>query len=423
MTTLAQTLEPGAFAIGERVPERVHVPSDVAELQTIVRACERDRRAIVLFGGGTQQGVGAAPVRYDDAVVMRALSRVIAEDARDLTIAAEGGCTVAALNEALAAHGQFVPFDAPRATLATIGGTLASGFLGPRRTAYGKPRDFTIGTHVVLADGTLAKAGGMVVKNSTGYDLSKLYVGSLGTLGAIVRANFKTRPLPRTRRIAIAAIPEHARERARTNVALLPREPTAALFVRGFANEIDGIDGPEGRAFLLFEGSESFVEQATRDVRSALGAAGVPETKLVDRDAGSVFSRMLDAYVATLGERSATLRSFGLPSDTQVRFDAAERVATECGLQCETIEDLLTGDIVARLSAATPDAFAEAIVAFDGVRRTTLGTARFVASPATIRAKLDVWGAPPASVAATRALKARFDPSGTLAPGRFAGGA
>jgi glycolate oxidase FAD binding subunit len=422
VTTIARQLDPAHFAIGERVPSVVHAPANVEDLQTLVADCDRRGRAIVFFGGGTHQGIGGVPARYDDAIVLTKFSRVLAEDARDLTIAAEGGCTIAALSAALAKHGQFVPFDVPRAQLATVGGTLAAGWLGPRRAAYGRPRDFTIGTHVVLADGSLAHAGGMVVKNATGYDLSKLYIGSLGTLAAIVRANVKTVPLPRARRIAIAALPERSRTRTRANIAALSREPTAALLFRGFQNELDGDDGPEGRAFLLFEGSEAFVEQAVREMRSALGSAGVPATKLIDREVSVVFERALGAYTNAIESRSATLRSYGLPGDSTVRVDACERVARDCDLVCETIEDLRTGDVVARLSAATENAFAERIAAFDGARRTALGTARFVTAPARVRATLDVWGAPPETLAATRALKARFDPGGTLAPGRFVGG-
>jgi glycolate oxidase FAD binding subunit len=410
------------FAIGGRVPSAVHAPASVDALQTLLRDCDRRERAVVFFGGGTHQGIGGVPARYDDAIVLTNLSRTILEDARDLTIAAEGGCTIGALSAALAEHGQFVPFDVPLAHRATVGGTLAAGWLGPRRAAYGRPRDFTLGTHVVLADGTLAHAGGMVVKNSTGYDLSKLYVGSLGTLAAIVRANFRTVPLPRARRIAIAALPERSRSRACANVAALSREPSAALVFRGFTGEVDGDECSEGRAFLLFEGSEAFVEQAVREVRSALGSAGVPATRLIDREVPAVFARALDAYASAIASRSATLRSYGLPSDSHVRVDACERVAADCELACETIEDLRTGDVVARVSAATEAAFAERVLAFDGARRTALGSARFVHAPAAVRGALDVWGAPPETLAATRAIKARFDPNATLAPGRFVAG-
>lgn len=376
----------------------------------------------MLFGGGTLQGLGYLPERYDEALSLARLDSIVEYEPRDLTIAVGAGCTLAALERRLAAHGQFVPLDAPHAAGATVGGTLASGWLGPRRAAYGRPRDFTIGTTVALADGTIARAGGMVVKNSTGYDVSKLYVGSLGTLAAILRANFKTVPMPAARRLAIAGLPEGTRARAVAHVAALRVEPVAALIVAGFADEIDGRDGVDGRILLLFEGSERLVERATRELRSALGSAGVPETRLLDGGAAAAFGRVLDAYVSTLGARSATYRSGGLPADSRLRLDAFERVARVNELKLETIEDLRTGDAIARLSSGTEADLAERLPAFDGERRTALAGARVLAAPPALRARLDVWGAPPASLATMRALKARFDPNGTLAPGRFVGG-
>src|SRR5579871_4960152 len=170
---------------------------------------------------------------------------------------------------------------------------------------HGRPRDFLIGSTLALVDGTLAKSGGMVVKNSTGYDLGKLWCGSLGTLGAIVRANFKTLPLPESQRIAFAPVPEGARRRTLDHVAALSIEPAAVVALAGFS-EAGGHDGAEGRIFVLHEGSRIVVDRATRELRSALGAAGVPETALLEGDAAApAFRRLLDAYVARLGERSA----------------------------------------------------------------------------------------------------------------------
>ncbi len=127
-------------------------------------------------------------------------------DPRDMTAGIEAGTTLAEIARVLAEHGQWIPFDAPLPARATAGGTLAAGWAGPRRAAYGRARDLVIGSTIALTDGTLARAGGMVVKNVTGYDMSKLYVGSLGTLGVIVRANFKALPRPAARRLAIAPI-------------------------------------------------------------------------------------------------------------------------------------------------------------------------------------------------------------------------
>ncbi len=410
-----------AYALGERVPLNVYTPEDAAELAAILRRCDDAGEAAVLFGGNSLQAFGNAPLRYDAAIDLRRLDRILEHEPRDLTISLEAGVTVAALDAALLTHGQFIPLDAPRPSRATVGGTLASGWLGPRRATYGRPRDFVIGATAALADGTLAKSGGMVVKNVTGYDLAKLYIGSLGTLAAIAGANFKTLPLPAARRVALASLPDGTRARATANVARLTREPAAALLVRGFA-EIDGRPGPEGRLLVLFEGSRRTVELATRELRSALGSAGVPETRLLDREAGATFASALDAYVALVGERSATYRSAGSLDDIARRAARLEDAAAACEFEIETIEDLCTGDVVARISAPSAPAFGERLAEFEAQRRAVWSGARVLAAPQRLRALLEGFSDVPPSLATMRALKERFDPRGTLSPGRFVGG-
>ncbi len=123
-----------------------------------------------------------------------------------------------------------------------------------------------IGSTIVLADGTIARAGGMVVKNVAGYDMSRLYVGSFGTLGMLAQANFKTIPLPPHARCFLAPLPERTRGRAAVQLAGLSIRPSAAFIVRGFHNAIDGEDGDEGRIFALIEGSDALLERATLEI-------------------------------------------------------------------------------------------------------------------------------------------------------------
>src|SRR5690242_2151884 len=136
------------------------------------------------------------PSRYDLAVDMNRLDHVISYDPGDLTLSVESGITVAKLAAALAEHNQFLPLEVPFYDRATIGGTLSSGVDSPLRQLYGTPRDFVLGMEFVTGEGALAKSGGRVVKNVTGYDLHKLMLGAIGSLGIITRINFKTFPLP-----------------------------------------------------------------------------------------------------------------------------------------------------------------------------------------------------------------------------------
>jgi glycolate oxidase FAD binding subunit len=304
---------------------------------------------------------------------------------------------------------------------ATVGGTLAAGWAGPRRAAYGRARDLVIGSTIALTDGSLAHAGGMVVKNVTGYDMSKLYVGSLGTLGLIVRANFKALPRPAGRRLAIAPIPDDVRERAIAAVGSLAIEPVAALVLDGFARVAPH---PQAtlRLVLLFEGSEAVVERATRDARSALGKVGVAETMLSDGTAAErAFSAIVDAYVDAPGTRTLTYRAPGLPSTAWARTRRALEIAHEHGLTAETIADLRTGDAILRFGARSAPAFAATLVAFDTRVRSAFERSTVLAGAPALRAAVDAWGAVPSTIATMRAIKAHFDPAGILAPGRYVG--
>ncbi len=134
---------------------------------------------IMPWGGGTAVDVGAAPPRAGIVLGLRRLGHLLEHEPGDLTVTAEAGMTIADLQTALRARGQWLSLDPPDAERATLGGVVAANASGPRRQLYGTVRDLLIGVTVVTADGSLVRGGGKVVKNVAGYDLPKLFVGSL----------------------------------------------------------------------------------------------------------------------------------------------------------------------------------------------------------------------------------------------------
>lgn len=400
---------------------RILTPADGDGVAAALRTCAREGAAVVAFGGSTLQSIGNAPHRCDVELHLSALSGVREYDPRDMTIGLDAGTTLAQAERVLAAAGQWLPFDAPQPERATVGGTLAAGWAGPRRARYGGSRDLLIGSTVALTDGTLAHAGGMVVKNVTGYDMSKIYIGSLGTLGIVVRANFKTLPRPATVRLAVAPVPEDVPERAVAAAGSLEIEPAAALLVDGF--RVAGRPRGAGlRLLALFEGSEAVVERGVRSLRSALGKGGVSETAILEGDdAARAFAALVDAYVEVLAGRSLTYRSTGLPSTVWARTRSALRLAREFGLLAEHITDVRTGDAILRFSTRGAAAIAAALPAFDAALRAGVERATVLAGAPLLRAAVDAWGTEPSTIATMRALKTRFDPDGILAPGRYVG--
>jgi glycolate oxidase FAD binding subunit len=404
-----------------RAADRI-VPQTPQELAQAVGRCDREGLKVAIAGGGTLRGMGLPAERTDVTLVTTGLTSVVDYRHADLTIAAQAGISLQSLSALLAQHGQFVPFDAPQPHQATLGGTLAAGWLGPRRHLYGRPRDHLLGTTVALADGTIARAGGMVVKNVAGYDMSRLYAGSFGTLCVLLRANLKTLALPARMQVFVAPLPDGTRARACRHVAELAIPPAAALWVTRFHHAVDGDDGPEGRLFVAFEGSDAMLARASRDLRSALGRAGVPETRVIDAGARESLERAIDAYVACLGERSITYRLYGMPSAALQRTLGLHELAERFDLRFDSLADLMNGDVILRVSDLDARAFGAKIEIFDDALHDIEPRAQVVAGDHPHRPYLRVWGEPPPALERMRALKMRFDPNRTLNPGCFIGG-
>jgi FAD/FMN-containing dehydrogenase len=194
-------------------------PRSVEELAASVRAAARDRSPVFVGRG---------------ALSLRSLDRIVAHEPGDLTITAEAGVTIAAIQDALAPHRQFVALDPPDPRAATLGGVIAAAVDGPMAARFGMARDQVLGVTVVNGDGRVTKAGGRVVKNVTGYDLCRLYAGSRGALGIIAEATVRVRPRPEKARRAVYefARPEDALERAWKVRGALP-EAASICVVRG----------------------------------------------------------------------------------------------------------------------------------------------------------------------------------------------
>lgn len=396
-------------------------PQNAAELCELLVRCNAEGRKVAVAGGETLRGMGFPASGNELVVQTTALKRIVAYSAADLTVAVQGGATLKSLATRLRRDNQFVPFDAPKPGRATVGGTLAAGWLGPRRHRYGRPRDLIVGSTIALADGTLARAGGMVVKNVAGYDMSRLYVGSFGTLGVLVQANLKTLPLPDTARAFLAPLPEGTRSRAFAQLRTLAIEPSAALWIDGFEKEIASAPGAEGRLFILVESSEALLERATRDLRSALGRAGVPNTEIVDARARDLFEAAVDAYVSTVADRSITYRITSLPDRVEAAAIGARDLVRRFALDASVIADVMNGDVIVRASRnETRDLPLKFQVLDDALHREA--RACIIAGEHAIRPALRAWGNDPPALERMRALKARFDPKATLNPGRFVSG-
>ena len=184
------------YAVEGLIPKAAVRPASRSEVAHTLAWAFSQNVTVSPRGGGTLLSLGNTPTTIDLVLELRKLDQILDFQPADLTVTVEAGIHLKNLQETLGQGGMFLPLESPLAQEATVGGILSTGVSGPRRFSYGLPRDWLIGISAISADGTETKAGGKVVKNVTGYDLNRLYTGSLGTLGVIVEASFKLAPLP-----------------------------------------------------------------------------------------------------------------------------------------------------------------------------------------------------------------------------------
>ena len=222
---------PAGTAVDGVPVARLARPGSVEEASQVLRAAAEDGLAVAFAGGASKLGLGNPPERADLLVSTGRLDQVLEHAAGDLVVRAQAGVRLADLQAALAPAGQWLALDPPEPR-ATVGGVVAANASGPRRLRYGTVRDLIIGITVVLADGTVAHAGGKVVKNVAGYDLAKLFCGSLGTLGMVAEVIFRLHPLPAAAAVVTLEVEEPAQAgRAVQRLLRSPLEPSAVELV------------------------------------------------------------------------------------------------------------------------------------------------------------------------------------------------
>lgn len=379
-------------------------PTSLAEAAEALGTAAREKQALLFTGAGTALEWGAPVGRTDVVVETGSLDGLVSHAPEDWTVGAEAGMPLSRLQELLAPAGQWLPLDAPTERAgATLGGLLAGGDTGPRRLKYGGLSDLVIGATLVLADGSVVRTGGDVIKNVAGYDLAKLMAGSLGAFGLVARLNLRVHPLPEsTATVALeTGDPGHALRAARA-VMRSPLEPVAVEW--------------EGERLLIrFHG--------TRESTSARGrlATDLPEldgARVLGEDdehaAWEALARLIAGEdgrtVLRAGTRASRLPALHAELTALTRdTDMTARLVSGIAQGVHTV--VLSGGEAAE-HAACVTAWREAVHAAGGsvtLRRRREGVDALAAS----------WGPAPSTAPVMRALKRQFDPGGLCAPGRF----
>jgi glycolate oxidase FAD binding subunit len=423
-------------------PAAVVKPGSVAEVAEVVRFAASEKLAVVPVGGRTKLPIGAPPRRYDVALDLTRLNRILAYDPGDLTLGVEAGIRFTELDAILAGKGQFVPLAPAFADRATIGGILATNSSTPLRHAYGPARDYVLGMEFVTGEGIQAKSGGRVVKNVTGYDLHKLMIGALGTLGVITRVNFRTFPLPRTQRTFVASFgrAEEALElcRAIAKSPLQPRlvevvEPRAAQILMETAGGEPPTQLPAGQwsVVVAAAGDERVVERHGADLSrmaEAMHATGF--IALTDDEKKALLGRIREfpRHVVEFSPAATLFRIGVLPMQMAALLERARQVTERNQIASAALVRAL-GTV---FLALVPPALDDSTLARLAQTATELihsssgseigGRPMIEWCPTRLKQQVNVWGPARDDLVLMQRLKQAFDPRGILSPGRFMGG-
>lgn len=414
-------------AIDDVRPTWVVHPGCVEELAAILRCAYQREWIVVPVGFGSGLSLGNALSRVDVVVSTQRLNQMIEYTPEDLTAGVQAGCSLASFNAILQEYGQWLPLDPPRPESASLGAIAATADFGPLRLGFGLPRDYVIGMHVVQSDGTVIKSGGRVVKNVAGYDLNKLFVGSLGTLGIITQLNVKLRPLPPGD--ATCSVQTDTLEALDHLIRLVAAsELLPAALVSCSADTAEQL-WPEGAhagwlCLVRFLDADPAVHYQLRRLHEIAETNAAEYKQIEPSRASTIWQRIRDLRAEPAAD--LVLRLQVRPSDVARLFPLIENCLAEMVDRFQVVAYHRVGVVIACARSASARAVEPNVPErLHQLRRDCQrmdGSMILERAPADIKRAIDVWGEIGSSIRLMRALKQQFDPKHILNPGRFVGG-
>jgi glycolate oxidase FAD binding subunit len=382
----------GAEYVSDNLGSISILPVETEHVASAMRVANAERLEVAITGGSTKR---VAWVRNTAPVWIGTTSLIEVREHtwQDLTCTVQAGCRWQTLQSTLAQHGQFVALDPLYPDRATVGGIIATNDSGSLRLKYGSLRDLVIGMTIVLADGTIAKSGGKVVKNVAGYDLHKLMIGAEGTLGVITEVTFR-----------LHAIPRHTR--SFTFDSRTP-QPVGELLLAILNSHLNT------QAMQLRNSKEGFhldvqlaaLPEVIRQQADALRSMA----KRLQLDASDSVSDAWKMRERAFSQRGiCTMKATMLPSQIPATMAAIHALGGTGVIQA-------TGIMIAHI----PPPNVEPILQLRAQLEQTGGSLTIVRD---LPKGVDRWGKLPDSIDLMRRIKHQFDPNNILNPGRFVGG-
>jgi glycolate oxidase FAD binding subunit len=385
-------------------PDFVVEPGSIEEISDVMKLAAREDLAVAPRGSGTKTHIGDPPRRLDLIVGTLRMNEVLEHTPGDQIVRLEAGVKLEDLQENVSGSNQMLAIDPPESG-ATIGGIVAANSSGPRRYRYGTIRDLIIGITVVLHDGTVAKAGGKVVKNVAGYDLSKLFTGSLGTLGIIATANFRLHPRPEASRTVAVEVTEPQQAQAAAQAIVHSQvEATAVELHYGEKEKLLAV---------LLESISGGIDAKAQTASFLLKQFGEVRT-LSQEEADRLGPLTSDQVVLKIGAP---------PVDLAAVLESVLGAAERKGLAHPRITGHAgTGVTLVGFSEATEDGAAGFVEEMREIWVRRGGNVTLQRAPSTLKQRVSTWDNGGDYLGLVRRVKEKFDPRGGMNPGRFLGG-
>ncbi|HEV2093077.1 MAG TPA: FAD-binding oxidoreductase [Rubrobacter sp.] len=394
-------------AIDGVAPSFVVEPGSTQEIGELMRFANDRDLAVAPRGGGTTMALGNPPRELDLILGTTRMNEVVEHVPGDQVVRVQSGIRFSDLQERLADSDQMLGVDPPEVGEgATVGGIVAANSSGPRRYRYGTVRDLIIGITVVLADGTVAKAGGKVVKNVAGYDLAKLFTGSLGTLGVIAECNFRLHPRPETARTVAVELPDTASAGAASQAILHAQIVPSAVELLW--------DGETRLLTVLIEGIPSGVEAQAETASHILAPFGEVR-EVTDDEAGS-------SSPPGAGGDEVAVKISAPPAELAGVLDSTLGASSRLGVTPQITGHAGIGVTYVGLSGGDEEARAGVVEELREIWLRRGGSVILREAPPAFKERVEAWGPIGTRLDLTRRVKDKFDPRGILNPGRFVGG-
>lgn len=391
-------------------PSFVAEPGSTEEISELMKLASEEGLTAAPRGSGTKMDLGNPPRDLDLIVSTARMNEVIEHTPGDQVVRVQAGLKLQDLQEQLASADQMLGIDPPETRAgATVGGIVAANSSGPRRYSYGTVRDLIIGITVVLPDGTIAKAGGKVVKNVAGYDLSKLFTGSLGTLGVIATCNFRLHPKPEASR-TVAVEMSDTLSAGQAAQAIVHAQLVPSAMELHWSEE-------QKLLSILIEGIPPGVEAQAETTSYLLKGFGEVRT-LSDEEVEDLGP--LDPPGA--GNEEVAIQISAPPAELTGVLDSVLGATERRGVSPRITGHAGTGTTYVALSGGDEEARVHVVEELREIWVRRGGSVVVRKAPPSTKSRLEAWGPVGDYLGLLRRVKDKFDPGGNLNPGRFVGG-